>query len=181
MGRILHFKSIFNQKNYLHLFVLSLVLLISLNINMNSSFADSKITVLPGFASIQHSDSIKLRSKGCQEIKFEYIIDEELQSNDSVILIQLVHKSKKIVYGGVVWFSELTYTSSNFPSMSRIGILPMKICRNSWLFKSNSESTKYTAVKPGLYDFYFSYGYLTLDGRVLGDKSVIRKSVKLVA
>jgi hypothetical protein len=94
-------------------------------------------------------------------------------------VIQLVHKSKKIVYGGVAWFSELTYTGENFPSMSRIGVLPMKICRNNWVFKANSGTTNYSAIKPGSYDFYFSYGYLAPDGNVLGEKKIIRKPIKL--
>jgi len=172
-------KSIRTYKKIITTFILSFTISIFTVLNTIPIFAASTSTVLPGFAEINHPDSIKLKSKGCQEIKFEYIIDEDLQTKDSVYVIQLVHKSKKIVYGGVAWFSELTYTGDKFPSMSRIGVLPMKICRNNWVFKANTGSTKYSAVKPGSYDFYFGYGYLAEDGSVLGEKNIIRKSITL--
>ena len=179
MMKIGQYKSIHRFKNITSIFILSFTISIFTTLNIIPVFAASTSTVLPGFAKINYPNSIKLKSKNCQEIKFEYVIDEELQSKDSVYVIQLVHKSKKIVYGGVAWFSELTYTGENFPSMSRIGVLPMKICRNNWVFKANSGTTNYSAIKPGSYDFYFSYGYLAPDGNVLGEKKIIRKPIKV--
>lgn len=179
MTKIDQAKSSRSYKNIKSIIILSFIFPVYTAVNTIPVFAASTSMVLPGFAEINYPNSIKLKAKGCQEIKFEYVIAEELQSKDSVYVIQLVHKSKKIVYGGVAWFSELTYTGENFPSMSRIGVLPMKICRNNWVFKANSGATNYSAVKPGSYDFYFSYGYLAQDGSVLGEKNIIRKPIKL--
>jgi hypothetical protein len=173
------FKKI-SYKNSIFIIILGITVFVLSVINIIPTYAATKNVVLPGFASINYSDSIKLQKKGCQEIKFNYVIDETLQSTDTVYIIQLVHKSQKIVYGGTTWFSELTYVRDKLPSMSRIGVLPMKICRSSWIFKANSGSTKYSAVKSGAYDLYFSYGYLDSNGDVLGEKSVIRKPIVLV-
>jgi hypothetical protein len=132
--------------------------------------------VLPGFADLTYPDSIKLKKKGCQEIKFSYVIDENLSLVNTAFIIQLVHKTKKIMYGYGYWFSDVS-TSDGLPSMSRIGAIPMKICRNNWEVKSKNEITKYVGVKPGLYDLYFAFG--SYGEGVVSDKKVILESIKI--
>lgn len=140
--------------------------------------AVTKTTVLPGFANLTYSNSIKLNSKGCQEIKFAYVVDENLPLVNTAFIVQLVHKSKKIIYGYSYWFSDIS-TTDELPSMSRIGTLPMKICRNNWEVKTKTETTKYIGVKPGSYKLYFAFGFY--DGINVGDKKVINESIKLTS
>jgi hypothetical protein len=144
---------------------------------LSQAHAAQKTTILENFVQINYSDSIKLKSKGCQELKFNYIIDDNLPLEKTVFIIQLVHKSKKIIYGYGFWFSDID-PDDGLPSMSRIGTIPMKICRNNWQTKSDTGVTKYTGVKPGDYDLYFAYGYY--DKIDVTDKKVIRQPIKLL-
>lgn len=156
---------------------IALILLINTCYMTNQAYGGTKNTVLPGFAELTYPDSIKLKKKGCQEIKFFYVVDENLPLVNTAFIIQLVHKTKKIIYGYSYWFSDLS-TSDGLPSMSRIGTIPMKICRNNWEVKSKNATTKYVGVKPGLYDLYFAFG--SYNEGVVSDKKVIFESIKIV-
>jgi hypothetical protein len=142
----------------------------------DQAYAGTRTTVLPGFANLTYPDSFKLKNKGCQEIKFSYVVDESLPLVNTVFIIQLVHKTKKIMYGYSYWFSDIS-TTDGLPSMSRIGTIPMKICRNNWEVKAKNETTKYVGVKPGSYSLYFAFGFY--DGINVSDKKVILEPIKL--
>ena len=160
----------------IRLLAVVLALLINSCYITNQAYAGTKNMVLPGFADLTYPDSIKLKKKGCQEIKFSYVIDENLSLVNTAFIIQLVHKTKKIMYGYGYWFSDVS-TSDGLPSMSRIGAIPMKICRNNWEVKSKNEITKYVGVKPGLYDLYFAFG--SYGEGVVSDKKVILDSIRI--
>ena len=159
--------------------VLIIVLTLSLSLGVAPAKADD--VTIPGFATINYSNVVKLKTKGCQELKFSYVTDENLALENTVFLVQLVHKSKKIVYGGAAWFS--TFTSKGpeaLPSMPRIGSLKIKICRNSWVMGTGSNQQKYPAVNPGTYRLYFAGGYVDPEtGSKTGEKIEVIKSLKL--
>jgi hypothetical protein len=160
------------------LITVTTVLFLNAYLMTDQANAVTKTTVLPGFANLTYSDSIKLKSKGCQEINFSYVVDESLPLVNTAFIVQLVHKTKKIMYGYSYWFSDIS-TTDGLPSMSRIGTIPMKICRNNWEVKAKTETTKYIGVKPGSYELYFAFGFY--DGINVGDKKVIIESIKLTS
>jgi hypothetical protein len=84
----------------------------------DQAYAGTRTTVLPGFADLTYPDSVKLKNKGCQEIKFSYVVDESLPLVNTAFIVQLVHKTKKIMYGYSYWFSDIS-TTDGLPSMSR--------------------------------------------------------------
>jgi hypothetical protein len=139
-----------------------------------------KITI-PGFTEISYDNLVKLKSKGCQELKFSYVTDDNLARENTVFLVQLAHKTKKIVYGGAAWFS--TFTSKGpdaLPAMPRIGVLKMKICRNSWIAGTGANQQRYPAVNPGTYRLYFAGGFVDPDtGAKTGDKIEVIKKIRL--
>lgn len=153
------------------------VLILNAYLTIEQANAATKTTVLPGFASLTYSNSIKLKSKGCQEIEFAYVVDESLPLENTVFIVQLIHKTKKQIYGYSYWFSDIS-TTDGLPSMSRIGTLPMKICRNNWVVKAKSETMRYLGVKPGSYKLYFAFGFY--DGINVDDKKVIMESIQLI-
>jgi hypothetical protein len=136
---------------------------------------------IEGFASLTYEDPVKLKTTGCQDIKFSYVTDDNLARENTVFLVQLVHKSKKIIYGGAVWFS--TFTSKGpdaLPSMSRIGTLKIKICRNAWTMGTGASKEKLPAVVPGTYRLYFAGGYVDPEtGTKTGDKVEVYRMLKI--
>jgi len=140
--------------------------------------ADVKIE---GFANLTYEDLVKLKAKGCQDLKFSYVTDDNLARENTVFLVQLVHKSKKLIYGGAVWFSTTTYKGPDaLPPMSRIGTLTIKICRKAWEMGTGSKKEKFPAVNPGTYRLYFAGGNLNPDtGAKSGDKVEVTKTLVL--
>jgi hypothetical protein len=154
--------------------------MLSLILGVSPAKADD--VTIPGFAVLSYSKIIKLKAKGCQEMKFEYTTEENLPRENTVFLVQLVHKTKKIVYGGTAWFSTFTYMGEDsLPAMPRIGTLKMKLCRNGWIAGSGPNQQKYPAVNPGKYRLYFVGGFVDPEtGGPIGDKIEIFKSLKLI-
>lgn len=136
---------------------------------------------IEGFATLTYQDPIKLKTSGCQDLKFSYITEDDLARENTVFLVQLVHKSKKLTYGGAVWFSEITSRGPDvLPSMSRIGVLKLKVCRNSWVMGTGALKEKFPAVIPGSYRLYFAGGYVDPEtGAKTGDKVEVYKTLKL--
>ena len=93
-----------------------LVLILSMAI---PAHADTTV-VIPGFTEISYPSKVKIGSSGCKTIKFTYVNDENLVQENSVFLIQVLHKTKKITQGYGAWFSTLTAN----PISQEIGPLP---------------------------------------------------------
>ena len=136
---------------------------------------------IEGFANLNYEDSVKLKKTGCQDLPFPYMTDDNLVRENTVFLVQLVHKSKKIVYGSAVWFSKVTSKGPDaLPSMSRIGTLKIKICRKAWTTGTGANKEKFPAVIPGTYMLYFAGGYVDPEtGMKTGDKVEVYKTLKL--
>jgi len=158
-----------------------LIAFLSISLSLGVTPANAEDVTIPGFAKINYSKVVRLKTKGCQELKFSYVTDENLALENTAFIVQLAHKSKKIVYGGAAWFS--TFTSQGpdaLPSMPRIGSLKIKICRNSWVMGMGSNQQKYPAVNPGTYRLYFAGGYVDPEtGVKIGEKIEVIKSLKL--
>ena len=155
------------------------ILVVGLSLGTLPAHADD--VTIPGFADLNYSNPVKLKSSGCQELKFSYITDDNLARESTVFLVELVHKSKKIIYGGAVWFSAMTYKGPDaLPSMSRIGNLKIKVCRKAWVMGSGSNQEKFPAVNPGTYRLYFAGGNMDPDtGAKSGDKVEVTKTLVL--
>lgn len=136
---------------------------------------------IEGFANITYEDSVKLKKTGCQDLTFPYMTDDNLVRENTVFLVQLVHKSKKIIYGSAVWFSKVTSKGIDaLPSMSRIGTLKIKICRTAWTMGAGANKERLPAVTPGTYRLYFAGGYLDPEtGMKTGDKVEVYKTLRL--
>ena len=159
--------------------ILISLLVVGLSLGPTQAHADD--VTIPGFADINYSNPVKLKSSGCQDLKFSYVTDDTLARENTVFLVQLVHKSKKIVYGGAVWFSAMTYKGPDaLPSMSRIGTLKIKVCRKAWVMGTGSNQEKFPAVTPGTYRLYFAGGTMDPEtGAKSGDKVEVIKTLVL--
>lgn len=148
----------------------------------NLQNANAADVTIDGFSNITYEDTVKLKATGCQNIKFSYFTDDALARENTVFLVQLVHKSKKIVYGGAAWFSTFTSMGPDaLPSMSRIGTLSMKVCRSAWALGKGVNKQKYPAVTPGTYRLYFAGGFVDPEsGAKTGDKIEVYKKLKLI-
>jgi hypothetical protein len=136
---------------------------------------------IEGFANLTYEDSVRLNTARCQDLKFSYVTEDDLARENTVFLVQLVHKSKKLIYGGAVWFSKFTSDGPDaLPAMSRIGTLKIKVCRNSWSLGTGENKEKFPAVKPGTYRLYFAGGYVDPEsGEKTGDKVEVFRTLKL--
>ena len=157
-----------------------IILSISLVLFPTQAFADN--ASIEGFADISYQNPIKLKATGCQNLQFSYMTNDSLARENTVFLMQLVHKSKKIVYGGAAWFSTLTSSGPDpLPSMPRIGKLKMKVCRNAWASSPEIKGISYQGVNPGQYRIYFVGGYVDpVTGAKTGDKVEIFRTVNLI-
>ena len=144
-------------------------------------YANADEVVIQGFATLDYPTKVKLRTSGCQTISISYVTDDNLARENSVFLVQLVHKSKKVFFSGATWFSNITsYGPDALPAMSRIGTLNLKICRKPWVMGTGPNKEKIPAVTPGLYRLYFAGGYVDADtGEKIGEKIEVTKSIKL--
>jgi hypothetical protein len=141
--------------------------------------AEASEIVIPGFATVNYSDSVKLKKTGCQNIPFNYVTDENLVRENTTFLIAITPKNTKRVYGYVVWFSTQTSKGENaLPAMARIGILQLKVCRKAFMYSSES-NRKTLAIAPGTYRIFFSAGNIDpVTGALAGEKIEIVRSIK---
>jgi hypothetical protein len=158
------------------------ILLISFNLVSTSlsaeavSYTEARI---PGYATVKYPNQVTLKSSGCQNINFEYLIEEDLSLENTVWLVQIIHLTKKQLFGEAAWFSVMTYKGDEaIPSLPRAGKRTAKVCRNQWTQKSSDTTRTYTGIKPGKYRLYFAG--VTLDpvtGDMLGEKTEFFKSI----
>jgi hypothetical protein len=144
--------------------------------------AQASDATIQGFVSITYDDPVKLKKTGCQELNFSYMTEDALARENTVFVIQLIHKSKKILFGGTAWFSKFTSNGPEaLPSMPRIGNLKIKVCRTPWLMGSGANAMKVSAIKPGKYRLYFAGGYVDPEtGEKTGEKVEIYKTLKVI-
>lgn len=160
--------------------VLAVIISFMLFSSYSSAFAAGfSETVIPGYVSVKYSSQIKLKMSGCQNINFDYLIDENLPLENTVWLVQIVHLTKKQIFGGTAWFSVLTYKGEDAtPSLPRVGKRVAKVCRNKWTQTSSDSKENFLGIKPGKYRLYFAG--VTLDpvtGEMLGEKTEFFKSI----
>jgi hypothetical protein len=135
--------------------------------------------VIPGFAMVSYPESVKLKKTGCQNIPFKYLTDENLVRENTAFLIAIAPQDSKRVYGFVAWLSTQTSMGENaLPSMSRIGILQLKVCRKPFLY-SPKATRKTPGIAPGNHRIFFNAGNLDpATGNVVGEKIEIIRDIK---
>jgi hypothetical protein len=127
----------------------------------SSPIANADEVVLDGFATFNFPTKVKLKSSGCQEIQVKYITDENLARENTVMIVAITPTNSRRAYGYAAWMSNLTFMGENaLPAMSRIGTLPIKVCRKDWLYSSKA-TNKTPAVFPG--NFRIVFGGSTYD------------------
>lgn len=159
-----------------------LILLVSFNLLSTSLTAEAvnySETLIPGYVTVKYPSQVTLKSSGCQNVNFEYLIDEDLSLENTVWLVQIIHLSKKQLFGEAAWFSVMTYKGEDaIPSLPRAGNRTAKVCRKQWTQKSTETTRTYAAINPGKYRLYFAG--VTLDpvtGGMLGEKTEFFKSI----
>lgn len=135
--------------------------------------------VIPGFATVNYPESVKLKKTGCQNIPFNYLTDENLARENTVFLIAIAPQNSKRVYGFVAWMSTQTSMGENaLPSMARIGILQLKVCRKAFMY-SPKATRKTPGIPPGNHRIFFSAGNVDpVTGNIVGEKIEIIREIK---
>jgi hypothetical protein len=129
-----------------------LVFIITFN-SPHAAIADQ--VELEGFATFTYPTSVKLKKSGCQEIKVNYTTNEDLARENTVMIVAIIPLNSRRAYGYAAWMSTLTYMGeSALPPMSRIGTLPIKVCRKKWLYSSKA-SRLTPAIYPGTFKIVF--------------------------
>jgi hypothetical protein len=145
------------------------------------AFADATV-VIPGFTEISYPSEVKIGSSGCKTIKFAYVNDEDLVQENSVFLIQILHKTKKVTHGFGAWFSTMTANPSSVDlgPLPRAGIIPIKLCKKKWTSGTGSNKATLAATPPGTYRIYFTAGFVdAVTGAPLPGKIEIFKTLKV--
>jgi hypothetical protein len=145
------------------------------------AFADTTVSI-PGFTEISYPAAVKFGSSNCKTIKFTYVNDENLAQENSVFLIQILHKTKKINQGFGAWFSTMTANPSSIEigPLPRAGVLPIKICKKKWTTGSGANKSTMAATPPGTYRLYFAAGFVdAVTGAPLDGKIEIFKTIKV--
>jgi hypothetical protein len=155
---------------------------VAILMTMNSpAFADATV-VIPGFTEISYPSEVKIGSSGCKTIKFTYVNDEDLAQENSVFLIQILHKTKKVTQGFGAWFSTMTANPSSVDlgPLPRAGVIPIKICKKKWTSGTGSNKATLAATPPGTYRIYFTAGFVdAVTGAPLPGKIEIFKTLKV--
>jgi hypothetical protein len=145
------------------------------------AFADATV-VIPGFTEISYPSEVKIGSSGCKTIKFTYVNNEDLAQENSVFLIQILHKTKKVTQGFGAWFSTMTANPSSVDlgPLPRAGVIPIKICKKKWTTGTGSNKATLAATPPGTYRIYFTAGFVdAVTGAALPGKIEIFKTLKV--
>lgn len=159
--------------------VISISLVVSLLIPIPTQAAPSSNSVLkwqstefPDFAKISFPERISLSLKKCQTVPIRYEIDDALDTNNAVFVVQILNIEKKLVYGEIAWWGNMTvpFTAESLPL---VGQLEVQVCRKKW----NKEDRNYSAIRSKSYDVYFSYGRYEDDG-TMGQKLEKRLKIK---
>lgn len=126
---------------------------------------------LDEFATIVIPNEVKLYTKKCQNIPVNYEIDDKANTDNAVMVIQVLNIKKKIKYGGTAWWGNMSIPGS-YSILPNIGALKLRICQKNWRMKD----TNYSAIKARKYDLYFAYGYYGEDGSI--NKTEIYRQIK---
>jgi|688.fasta_scaffold632065_1 hypothetical protein len=150
------------------------------------SLAQAKETIsLPNFALFTFESTIKLKSKGCQDLLIEYITEESLSRENTGMAVVIDNKlpNDGIVYGAAGWFSKLTYP--NAPNIGfqwpRVGVLRIKVCQNNWSTGSGNSRTLNLKVKPGSYKIFFRGNYVDKDTGKFGEVMQVESKITFVS
>ena len=147
----------------------------------STAIADTKV-VIPGFTEISYPSEVKLGSSSCKTIKFTYVNDDDLAQENSVFLIQILHKTKKVNQGFGAWFSKMTANESSVElgPLPRAGVIPVKLCKKKWTTGTGENKTTFAATPPGTYRIYFAAGFVdAVTGAPLPGKIEIFKTLKV--
>ena len=158
-----------------------LILFVTLLGISTPAFADTTVSI-PGFTEISYPTAVKIGSSGCKTIKFTYLNDENLAQENSVFLIQILHKTKKINQGFGAWFSNITSNPNSIEigPLPRAGVLPIKICKKKWTTGSGTNKETMAATPPGTYRIYFAAGFVdAVTGAPLDGKIEIFRTLKV--
>ena len=145
------------------------------------AFANATV-VIPGFTEISYPTAVKIGSSGCKTINFTYVNDENLAQENSVFLIQILHKTKKRTQGFGAWFSTMTANpnSVELGSLPRAGVIPIKLCKKKWATGSGANKATLAATRPGTYRIYFTAGFVdAVTGEALPGKIEIFKTLRV--
>lgn len=159
-----------------------LTVIISFLVFTSSSAFAAETVVIPGFTEISYPSEVKMGSSGCKTIKFTYVNDENLANENSVFLIQILHKTKKVNQGFGAWFSKLTANQSSFElgPLPRAGVIPVKLCKKKWTSGTGENKATFAATPPGIYRIYFAAGFVdAITGAPLPGKIEIFKTLKV--
>ena len=159
-------------------FIILSTLILAMNV-IPSAYADE--IVLDGYVTINYPSTVKLNKKGCQNIPFQYITDENLPRENTVFMVAITPNDSKRVYGYAAWLSTLTFKGEKaLPPMARIGVLQVKVCRKAFMYAPSS--TKLTlASKPGTYTVYFNAGtYDAATGSLNEERIEIKRKIKFI-
>ena len=135
--------------------------------------------VIPGFATISYPNQVKLKKTGCQELPFKYVIDENLAMENTVFAVAISPMNTKKAFGAALWFSRQTYMGeSALPSMARIGVLQVKVCRKPFVFNSKT-TKKMPAINPGVHRMIIDASYTDpKTGALIGDTIELIKTIR---
>ena len=163
--------------------VLPLLMLFSCMLPVTPAEGNASATVeIPGFTEVSYPPNVTLGKSGCKTINFKYVNDEYLVQENSVFLIQILHKTKKITHGYGAWFSVITSNPSSIElgPMPRAGIIPVKLCKKKWYAGSGANRKAMAATLPGTYRIYFAAGYVdATTGNPLEGKQELFKTLKV--
>ena len=160
--------------------IIALIFAIILSTNF-PAFANETV-VIPGFTEISYSSGVKIGRSGCKTINFAYINDEDLTQENSVFLIQVLHKTKKLTHGFGAWFSTVTSNpnSVELGPLPRAGVIPIKLCKKKWTTGRGENKTTMAATPAGTYRIYFTAGFVdAVTGAALPGKIEIFKTLKV--
>jgi hypothetical protein len=157
-------------------------LLINTMPSSTASAIAQKALVIPGFTEITYPSQISMGKSKCKTVNFKYVNDEDLVQENSVFLIQILHKTKKVTHGYGAWFSVLTANPKSFElgPMPRVGVIPIKLCKKSWIVGSGKNREQIAGTPSGNYRIYFAAGFVdSVSGQPLEGKIEIFRTLKV--
>lgn len=160
--------------------LLASILAIALGMS-TPAVADTTVKI-PGFTEITYPTTVKIGNSGCKTVKFTYVNDEDLPQENSVFLIQILHKTKKVTHGYGAWFSTMTANPSSVDlgPLPRAGVIPVKLCKKKWTSGTGANKASLAATPPGTYRIYFAAGFVdAVTGAPLEGKLEIFKTLKV--
>ncbi len=170
------------MKNSVAKILVFVFLFINLTPSSSANAVVQETLVIPGFTEITYPSRVFLGKSNCKTINFKYVNDEDLVQENSVFLIQILHKTKKVTHGYGAWFSVLTANPNSFElgAMPRAGVIPIKLCKKSWTVGSGKNKEQIAGTPSGSYRIYFVAGFVdSISGNPLEGKIEIFRTLKV--